>query len=54
MIRWEYMATVFENQNINMDQLNENGKNGWELAAILPAGTGLVVLFKRQLRVIES
>lgn len=44
--RWEYQQIHYAEQPADSD-LNALGDDGWELAAIYPQETGIVMVFKR-------
>lgn len=47
MMQFEYMEEHVHGR-IDVDRLNSLGAEGWELCAVTPAESALVLLYKRQ------
>ena len=47
-MRWEYMIEANLFNHLDLDRLNKQGEEGWELCAVIPADGSTQFIFKRQ------
>lgn len=48
-MKWEYFVEAGTSSNIDLEHLNRQGEEGWEVCAVIPNGSAFIILFKRQL-----
>ncbi len=47
-MKWEYMIEANVYNHVDLERLNKQGEEGWELCAVWPSEKGLSILYKRQ------
>ena len=46
-MKWEYMIDENVYGHLSLERLNQQGEDGWELCAVLPAGQAVRLVYKR-------
>jgi len=47
-MKWEYMIEKNLYNHLDVERLNKQGEEGWELCGVFPSDDGLSLIFRRQ------